>query len=142
MTTAVPDHQEHTVIIGAGLAVDVESETVKTGVATFVEYEAIDSVLELELGGQGVWGGGGRELSVDLLCKWPRRITDRLDVMIGAGPTVIATKNVSWAIEGAIDLMWWPTRWLGVWVEPSYEVLLVDKLPSAAGLTAGPILGW
>jgi hypothetical protein len=78
MATKVPDHEEHTVLIGAGLAVDVESGTVKPGVATFVEYEAIEGVLELELGGQGVWGGDGRELSADLLCKWPRRITDRL----------------------------------------------------------------
>jgi hypothetical protein len=94
-------------IVGAGLALEVASGTLKTGVAIFVEYEAIDGILEFELGGQGVWGGeDGRELSADLLAKWPRRITERLEVMIGAGPTVVATNNTSWGIEGAIDVMW------------------------------------
>jgi hypothetical protein len=141
-TAEAPEHGERTVIVGAGLALDAASETLKTGVATFVEYEAIDGALEFELGGQSVWGGDGRELSADFLVKWPRRITARLEVMIGAGPTVVATKNARWGIEAAIDVMWWPTNRVGLWVEPSYDVLLVSNLPRAAGLTAGPILGW
>jgi hypothetical protein len=142
VTTEAPEPKERTIIVGAGLALEVESGTLKTGVATFVEYEALEGALEVELGGQGVWGGDGRELSADLLAKWPRRITERLEVMIGAGPTVVATKNASWGIEGAIDVMWWPMQRFGLWVEPSYEILFVDKLPRAAGLTAGPIVGW
>jgi hypothetical protein len=142
MTGEAPEPQERTIIVGAGLALEAESGTLKTGVATFVEYEALEGVLEFELGGQGVWGGDGRELSADFLAKWPRRITARVEVMIGAGPTVVAAENVSWGVEGAIDVMWWPTHRFGLWVEPSCAVLLVANLQPSAGLTMGPILGW
>jgi hypothetical protein len=137
-----PEGAERTVIFGAGVALDVAPSAFKSGAATFVEYEAIDGVLELELGGQSVWGRGGRELSADLIFKWPRRLTPSLELMIGAGPTVVSSARTSWGVEGAVDVMWWPTRRFGLWIEPVYDVLFSSGLSTSSGLTFGPIVGW
>ena len=46
---------ERTFVVGGGSALDVEPDSVKCGGAIFTEVEAIDGVLEVELGGQAVW---------------------------------------------------------------------------------------
>ena len=129
-------------MVGGGGALDVERHSIKGGAAIFTEVEAIDGVLELELGGQAVWGRDGREISADLLFKWPHRLTQSTEVMIGAGPTVVAANGTSWGVEFAVDVMWWRTRRFGLWIEPVYDVFFTGRAANSLGLTAGPMLGW
>lgn len=106
----------------------------------------VDDRFEIELGGQEIGRAGRREFSGDLIAKWPHRISDQLEFMIGAGPTIAAERGAkrttALGIQGAIDVMWWLTRRLGLWVEPTYEVLFQDRLAGAFGCTAGPMVGW
>ena len=142
MTPVTTEGTERTVIVGAGGALDFEPNSFKGGVAGFVENAVQRFVLEFELGAQSVWGRAGRELSTDLLCKWPRRLTTSLDLMVGAGPTVVRTERFSWGVEFAVDLMWWPSRRVGMWTEPVYDLLFRSDKPGTFGATAGPIFGW
>ncbi|HVX96139.1 MAG TPA: hypothetical protein VHK47_14605, partial [Polyangia bacterium] len=79
-----------------------------SGAAAFLEFEAIDEWLELELGAQLLATAPGREASLDLLLKKPFRVTPRLEVMTGLGLTVIRASGAgetrtSWGIEAAVD---------------------------------------
>lgn len=134
---------DRVVVIGVGAAFDLGTPF-GAGAAAFVEHEVVEGVLELELGAQVVGKPGGPEWSVDLLGKWPRRLTDSLEVMIGAGPTIVAARgdkrSTRWGLEGAVDLMWWPTHRVGLWVEPSYAVLF-GQGSAGFSFTLGPILG-
>jgi hypothetical protein len=134
---------ERTVVLGAGGALEVDSG-VSGGGAAFVEYEALPEVIELELGGQIVSGAGGKEVSGDLLFKWPHRLTQQLEIMVGVGPTLTSRSNAPTArgIAGAADLMWWPRHHAGLWVEPSWEVRFRGGALGPVTLTAGPIVGW
>jgi len=123
------------------VAAEIESASFKRGAAAFVEYEALE-LLEIELGGQAVWGPAGRDLSVDLIFKWPHRLTPTLEVMIGAGPTVAAANGSSFGFEAAIDVMWWPTRRAGLWIQPAYDFYLSGRASNSYGATAGPMIGW
>ena len=132
---------DRTIVVGAGVAGEIDSASFKRGAATFVEYGAFE-LLEIELGGQAVWGPGGRELSADLTFKWPHRLTPTLEVMLGAGPTVVSANGSSWGVEAAIDVMWWPTRRVGLWIQPAYDFFLSGRASNSYGATAGPMVGW
>lgn len=132
---------DRTIVVGAGVAGEIESASFKRGAAAFVEYGALDH-LEIELGGQAVWGPAGRELSADLVFKWPRRLTPALEVMIGAGPTVAVAHGSSWGVEATIDVMWWATSRVGLWIDPTYDFYLSGRAANSYGATAGPMIGW
>jgi hypothetical protein len=140
--TGETEPTERTFVVGGGGAFEVEPGSVKGGAAIFTEVEVIDGVLEVELGGQSVWGRSARELSADLLFKWPRRVTQNTEVMIGAGPTIVGANGTSWGIEFAVDVMWWRTRRLGLWIEPTYDVFFTGGAANSFGVTAGPMFAW
>jgi hypothetical protein len=131
------------VILGIGAAVELESATPRAGAASFVEYEALPGHLEIELGGQMIILSAAREYSLDLLIKWPRHLGSQLEIMVGAGPAIVrGGTQTQWGVEGAVDLMWWPTLKLGLWIEPSYELVFHGTAAGTVGCTTGPMLGW
>ncbi|HVT09046.1 MAG TPA: hypothetical protein VHO67_16415 [Polyangia bacterium] len=144
---AAPGSQEsYRFVLGAGAAAEMESLTAgHFGAAAFVEVEAIDEWLELELGAQILATAPGREASLDLVLKKPFRVTERLEVMTGLGPTVIQTSGAgetrtAWGIEAAVDFMYWPAGRVGFWAEPAYEIVLSGGLATVVSCTVGPML--
>jgi hypothetical protein len=136
-------------IVGAGGAAELElAGSGHLGLSAFLEIEAIDKWLEIEIGGQVLAIEGGREASVDLLFKKPFTLTERLEVMIGLGPALIRTQrrsdpdHTSWGIEAALDFMYWPRRHFGLWLEPAYEIVLSGGVAHALSCTGGPMLGF
>ncbi len=144
---AAPGSQEsYRFVLGGGPAVEMETPTTgHLGAAVFLELEAIDEWLELELGAQVLRTTPGREASLDLLLKKPFRVTPRLEVMTGLGPTVIQSSGAgetrtAWGVEAAVDFMYWPAGRVGFWAEPAYEIVLSGGLAQAVSCTAGPML--
>src|SRR5258708_22628393 len=88
---AEPENVEHTVIVGAGGAIERElsDRSTHAGANVFLEYEAIESWLELELGISWLAVPGGTELPIDLLVKKPFSLTRELEVMVGVGPQIV-----------------------------------------------------
>lgn len=141
-----PPQESYRFVLGAGAAAEIETPAaVHFGAAAFLELEAIDEWLELELGAQILATAPGREASLDLLLKKPFRVTPRLEVMTGLGPTVIQTSGAgetrtAWGIGAAVDFMYWPAGRVGFWAEPAYEIVLSGGLAQALSCTAGPML--
>ncbi len=141
-----PPQESYQFVLGAGAAAETETPTAgHFGAAVFLEFEAIDEWLELELGAQILATATGREASLDLLVKKPFRVTPRLEVMTGLGPTVVQSSGAgetrtAWGIEAAVDVMYWPVGRLGFWAEPAYEIVLSRGFAHALSCTAGPML--
>jgi hypothetical protein len=72
---------EHTIIVGVGGVADLElsNGSLHLGPNAFVEYEAVENWLELELSASLLAVNGGREVPIDLLFKKPFRLTRQLD---------------------------------------------------------------
>ncbi len=68
--------------------------------------------------------------------------------MIGAGPQLVRTSTPTaratyFGGEVALDLMVWPTRRFGLWVEPSYEFTFHPSgVSHGIGITGGLLIGW
>ena len=141
-----PPQERYRFVLGAGAAAEMEMPTAgHFGAAAFLEFEAIDEWLELELGAQILATAPGREASLDLLLKKPFRVTPQLEVMTGLGPTVIQTSGAgetrrAWGIEAAADFMYWPVGRLGFWAEPAYEIVLSGGRAHVLSCTVGPML--
>jgi len=140
---------EHTVVVGVGGAAELElgSGELHPGANLMVEWDAVEGWLELELEASVLSADRGVEVPVGLLVKKPFRMARWAELMIGVGPEVVtvstpATKASYFGVELAVDFMFWPTRRVGFWVEPSYDVLLRDGLSHGVGATGGVLVGW
>ena len=140
---------EHTIIVGVGGAAEVElgPGSLHPGASAFVEYEAVERWLELELGVQVLAADGGREAAVDLLFKKPFSLGRRWELMIGVGPEVVSAvggnrDGTFFGGEVAFDFMFWPSRRVGFWGEPTYELVAREGASHSLGWTGGVIIGW
>jgi hypothetical protein len=141
---------EHTIVVGVGGAFDVELSDGSThgGVNAFVEWNAIPSWLELELGVSVIPADKGVEVPIDLLFKKPFHLAPWSELMIGIGPEIVRvstpdTKTTYFGGVGALDFMFWPFgERVGLWVAPEYDVLFHDGAQSGLGATGGVLVGW
>lgn len=140
---------EHRVIVGVGGAAELElgEGSLHPGVNAFVEIEAVENWLELELGASVLAAEGGVEVPIDLLFKKPFRLARHLELMVGLGPELVrvstpTTKGTFLGAELALDLMFWPSRAVGLWVEPTYDLVFRSGVRQGLGCTGGIIFGW
>jgi hypothetical protein len=92
-----------------------------------VEFTPIENWLEIEIGLTSLNTTGHTELSGDLLFKKPFQITPSFEFMIGAGPSFSQTLNgpdqgTAVSAEFALDFMFWPTKDVGWYFEPTYSI--------------------
>jgi len=92
-----------------------------------VEKTVIEDWLEIEVGLTALGTTGHTELSGDILFKKPFRISPTFEFMIGVGPSISRTLNgedqsTTVSAEFALDFMFWPTKDIGWFFEPTYTV--------------------
>lgn len=142
---------EHTIVVGAGGAAEVELRdgSLHPGANVMVEWDAVEDWLEIEVGASVLAADGGVEVPVDLLFKKPFRLSRWAEFMIGVGPEVVpvsnpATRATYFGGEAALDFMFWP--WgprTGLWLEPEYDAVFHDGgVDHGLGVTGGLLLGW
>jgi hypothetical protein len=110
------------------------------------EVTPIEDWLELEFGLSTLATAGHTELSGDVLFKKPFRLSPTVEFMIGAGPSVSQTLNgpergTSVSAEFALDFMFWPTRDVGWYIEPTWSVNPRNGQQSAA-VSIGMLIGF
>jgi hypothetical protein len=134
---------EDMLILDAGAAGEKElaGGSTRLGPALGIEIEAIESRLEVELGAARFEQNGSTVWNVDLSFKKPWRLSERLEIMPGLGPTWEHANARQgqvnfWGIEGVVDLFFWCGRRLGLFVEPAYGVGF-NGGGRSLGLTAG-----
>ena len=94
--------------------------------ATFAfEVTPVPDRLELESGVTLIRANGSTETSIDLLFKKPWTLSRTVEFMAGVGPEIgFASGSDSgtfWGVSAVGDLMFWPRKNLGWYLEPGYE---------------------
>ena len=109
-----------------------------------VEFEPIKNWLEIEIGTGPMFGNGIREWDTDILFKKPFTLSDKLEIMIGAGPQWGSAFGGSTkaGVEIATDFMFWssPDRKLGWFLEPSYSYTFVGGHEQSFGVNVGLLI--
>jgi hypothetical protein len=114
-----------------------------------VEVTPIEHWLELEAGVTPLFRRHSAEWGTDLLFKKPWDLSEKVEVMAGAGPEWVHSRafGVSTnavAVEAVIDFMFWPTgkHRFGWYVEPAYEYSFGSGHERAVGVTGGLLIGF
>lgn len=143
------DEIEHTIIVGVGGAVELElrGASLHPGGNLMVEWDAIENWLEFEVEASVLSADGGIDVPVGLLIKKPFRLTRWAEFMIGVGPEVVrvsnrTTKATYGGAQLALDFIFWPSQHVGLWIEPSYDLIFGDVVSQGIGSTGGLLLGW
>lgn len=128
-TTAVPPADaDHSIVYELGWAGSysrAEGFHPKGATLAF-EVTPIPDRLELECGVTAIRSGGVTETSIDLLFKKPWTISKRVEFMAGVGPEIIHATGTEagtfWGLSAIADVMFWPKKNIGWYLEPAYEV--------------------
>jgi hypothetical protein len=139
---------EHSFVLEIGSAGEwpLNGERPNFGGTIAGEIEPIENWLELEFGLSTLTAAGHTELAGDLLFKKPFRLSPTVEFMIGAGPSYSHTLNGperggAWSAEFALDWMFWPTKNLGWFIEPTWSVNPRNGQRSAA-VSVGILIGF
>jgi hypothetical protein len=141
------DDQEHAFILEIGTAGEWPfSDRPNFGGTFAIETTPIENWLELEFGLTTLATAGRTEMSGDLLFKKPFELSPTVEFMIGAGPSISKTLNgpdqtISVSPEVALDFMFWPTKNIGWFVEPTWSVNPRNGQQSAA-VNVGILVGF
>jgi hypothetical protein len=148
LTAQVAGESDHTITFELGWAADwSRQEGTRAAGGTFAfEVTPIEHWLELEVGATAIHAPANVEASLDVLFKKPWRVSPRFEFMIGVGPELIhetrAGGGTHWGLSAVADLMFWPRRNVGWYLEPGYEAGFQNGatrhgLAVAAGLLIG-----
>lgn len=140
------DDQEHAFVLEIGTVAEWPlSDRPNFGGTFAIETTPIENWLELEFGLTTLATAGRTEMSGDLLFKKPFRLSPTIEFMIGAGPSISKTLNgvdrtTSISPEFVLDFMFWPTKNIGWFVEPTWSINPRNGEQSAA-VSAGILIG-
>jgi hypothetical protein len=142
------DDTDHAVVYEIGWAGDwsrKEGLHAKGGSFAF-EVTPFERWLEVEVGVTAIRADGSTEIPVDVLFKKPWTISRQVELMIGAGPELIhatdSEHGTFWGFSSVVDLMFWPTRNVGWYLEPGYEMTFPHgPAHHGLGMAAGLLVG-
>ena len=144
---AAEDQGEHNFVLELGPAAEWPLHAqANYGGNVAVEKEVIEDWLELELGVSYLGSNGRNEMETDFLFKKPFQLSPTVEMMIGVGPSVNRTfhgpeRGTSTSVEFAADFMFWPTKDIGWYVEPTWSVV-PGTGERAFGATGGLTVGF
>lgn len=142
------DYLEHAILVGVGGAVELElaDRSLHPGTNLMVEWDAIENWLELEVSASVLTADRGVAVPIDVIIKKPFRVTRTFEIMIGVGPEVVQVTGIKNGTyvggQAALDLMFWPYRRFGLWVEPTYDLVFYAGISHGIGCTGGLMVGW
>ena len=145
--TAPAQDDDHRAVVEIGLAGErgVTGSSSSGGGTVAVEFTPIENWLELESGVTALRGAGQTEFALDLLFKKPWRLSATSEFMAGVGPELAyhpgAGARTSVATEVVADWMFWPTKNVGWYFEPSYSFTAIAGGERNVGIAAGLIIG-
>jgi hypothetical protein len=139
-----PEVQDHLAILelGATGEWEISDRTSHLGPAVGVEVEPIENWLEIELGASTDRSQGATNWEIELPFKKPFRLSNTIEVMPGLGPTWAHTTqpgvpSSTWGAEAVIDLLFWRSKRVGWYLEPSYGISFGNGNKQSAALTGG-----
>jgi hypothetical protein len=143
--SASDDDHRAVIEIGAAGERGVRGSSSSGGGTLAVEFTPVENWLELETGLTGLRSSGRNEFAADLLFKKPWRLSATSEFMAGIGPELShrsgAGGSTSLATEIVADWMFWPSKNIGWYLEPSYSVSAWSGGERNVGIAAGLLIG-
>ena len=141
---------DHSLVFEVGPAAerDLKNKSSNCGATVAIETTPIERWLELEFGVTLLNTGSRKEFEADVLLKKPFRLSQTAELMVGLGPTLAQKfhsddRGTSIGMEAVLDFMFWSTKNLGWYFEPSYGFGLANKRGERSlGGSAGLLIGW
>lgn len=143
----VVSDRDHAIVFEFGWEGDwSHAEGLHQGGTVAFEVTPVEHWLEIEVGGSAIHEASGSELSVDCLFKKPWTLSKTAEVMAGVGPEIIRAtgpgSGTFFGISAALDLMFWPAKDVGWYLEPTYERTFRAGLPqNGMTISAGLLIG-
>lgn len=113
-----------------------------------VEVTPMEKWLEIEAGVTPLFGQRSTEWDTDVLFKKPWDLSDKVELMAGAGPEWIhthirSTTSNAAGIEAALDFMIWPSaeHHIGWYLEPAYDYSFGRGHEQSIGISGGLLIG-
>ena len=141
------EERDHAIVFELGAAGDYSrAEGFHPGATVAFETTLIERWLEVEVGFTAIRDAESTEMPIGAVFKKPWRFSPQFEFMIGAGPELIhatgSERATFWGLASVLDFMFWPSRNVGWYVEPGYELTFRDGirhhgLAVAAGLLVG-----
>jgi hypothetical protein len=144
-----PNDREAAAILelGAAPAWNLKDGAAALGPTVALEITPIEKWLELEAGVTQAFSRHGSERDIDLLFKKPWNLSKKAELMFGAGPAWVRSKQSgvvtnAFAGEVVLDFMFWPTakRRFGWYIEPAYEYTFGREHERSIGISAGLLI--
>jgi len=137
---------DHAVVFELGWEGDwSRGDGFNNGGTVALETTPVENWLELEFGVSVIQAAGGVETPVDLLFKKPWRLSPAVEFMAGVGPEVVhstAEHATFWGVSAIADLMVWPHKNVGWYVEPAVDRTFKSGAhENGFGIAAGLIIG-
>ena len=111
-----------------------------------VEKTVVENWLEVEFGVSATSSGSEKELAVSFLFKRPWSFSPKFEFMIGVGPELAhsldATGGTSPGLAAVLDFMFWPSKRIGWYFEPGYEVVFRHGAHHAINVVGGLLVGF
>ena len=143
-----PPEDDHAIVFEIGAVGEWEPDegAVHKGATFAFEITPIERWLELEIGATSVASDGGVEMPFDVLFKKPWRLSPQFEFMAGIGPELVhqsgPNRRTFWGIEAIVDFMFWPTKNVGWYVEPGYDITFQKgTVHRGVGVAAGLLVG-
>lgn len=112
-----------------------------------IEFTPIENWLEIELGTSPLFARHTIEWDTDVLFKKPWTLSRKAEIMFGAGPEWVHTRQSglttnSAGLEVALDFMYWPRAHhrFGWFLEPSYDYTFGREHERSIGMSWGLLI--
>lgn len=116
------------------------------GPSVGIEFSVIKDWLEIETSLSTLFRRGRTEYGTELLFRKPFTLSDKLEFMLGVGPSLAyATREsgAKWSSVVALDFMFWPSgeKTFGWFIEPAYSYSLHKGHEQSLAVTVGLLVG-
>jgi hypothetical protein len=107
-----------------------------------IEAEPIENWFEIELGASTNRSQGATNWELELQFKKPFQLCNMIEVEPGLGSTWSDTtqsdqRPSTWGAEASIGFLFWRTKRIGWFLEPSYGITFGSGTKTSVGLTGG-----
>ena len=143
------EEEENKIVVGIGGAGEYafKENSIAPGGNIMFEASLIEGWLTLGLSVSALKGAEGAEVPIDLLIKKPFKLAPAVEMIVGIGPEFLYVStaegpNVFVGGELAVGFLFWPSKHVGFWIEPAYDLVAKDGLSQSIAVSGGVLIGW
>ncbi|GGB20944.1 hypothetical protein [Puia dinghuensis] len=128
--------------LGGSVSKSLKDGSSGYGPSIGIEFTPIKEWLEVEMDVTPLMGSHSTDWTFDVLFKKPFTISRKIEFMAGLGPELSYSKtdNTVFGLEIAADVMYWPFKRIGFFIEPAYDIDFAKGNNQSIGVSGGLLI--